>query len=162
MFLITYKVEDIWLLIFYLKYSSSCDWDVYVTKSGIFLFGQYNFFPGYFTSFEMQMVKHSCSCYFLNQLRLSGVSWTWTQTAKLWSTESPSDFARSSSVCRTCLPELRNAHPLPGSTQCCFPWTAWQLHCSGINFPLWWSHNAGLNPILSPYLWSEYSKMFLG
>lgn len=25
-----------------------------------------------------------------------------------------------------------------------------ELLCSGINFPLWWSHNAGLNPALSP------------
>lgn len=113
----------------------------------VFLFGWYNFFPGSFGSFEIKMAKQNKCCWFLNPLRLSEVSLNWRPNNSSWEGlralqwlqrtlqfAGPDSFSYKMHILFLAVP---SAAPL-------------ELLCSGINFPLWWSHNAGLNPAPSP------------
>lgn len=93
------------------------------------------------------MAKQNKWCCFLNPVRLSEVSLICSPNSSSWEV-------------------LRTLQILQGTLQFAGPDSfSCKMHilflavpsaaslgllCSGINFPLWWWHNAGLNPALSP------------
>lgn len=106
-----------------------------------------SFFPGYVTSFEMKMAKQNKCCCFLNPLRLSDVSLNWRPNNSSWEVLRALQILQGTlqfptlSICWLVQHILFLAVPGAASLE---------LLCSGINFPLWWLHNAGLNAALSP------------
>lgn len=108
----------------------------------VFFFGWYNFF--------FQVTLHLLRWKWQNRtspLRLSEVSLNWRPNSLSWEV-------------------LKALQILQGTLQLAGPGSfiykmhilflpvrsaaSLELLCSGINFPLWWSHNAGFNPALSP------------
>lgn len=95
----------------------------------------------------MKRAEQNKWCCFLNPLRLSEVSLIWSPNNSSWEV-------------------LKTLQILQGTLQFADPDSfSYKMHilflavssaaslellCSEINFPLWWSHNAGLNPALSP------------